>query len=67
MNGERCRDNPDGHGDRCHCGRRARWHVDCQVHGCANLCGIHARAIQRRSLYSAVFNPPNIIEPKETR
>jgi hypothetical protein len=56
--------DPATHGDRCFCGRTARWHVDCAIHGCANLCGIHARAIQRRSLWSAVFSPP--IHPKET-
>lgn len=50
----------------CFCGRRVRWHVDAgEVLGCANLCGIHARALQRRSLWSAVFSSP-IIHPKES-
>jgi hypothetical protein len=48
------------HGARCFCGRRARWHVDGGVQGCANLCGIHARVVQRRSLWSAVFSAPII-------
>lgn len=62
--------DPKIHGDRCArpgCGRRARWHVDCAIWGCANLCGIHARVIQRRSLYSAVFGDPIIIKRKKAR
>jgi hypothetical protein len=57
--------NPATHGRECFCGRRARWHVDCAVWGCANLCGIHARAAQRRSLYSAVFGRPIITNEQE--
>jgi hypothetical protein len=58
-------DFPDAHGARCFCGRRARWHVEAGVQGCGNFCGIHARVIQRRSLWSAVFNDPLIM--KENR
>lgn len=54
------------HASVCHCGRRARWHVDCAIFGCGNFCGIHARAIQRRSLWTAVFGDPIIIKEKET-
>lgn len=57
--------DPATHTDRCFCGRPARWHVDGGVQGCANLCGIHARVVQRRSLWSAVFSDPIIIR-KET-
>lgn len=58
MNGHH---HPDRHGETCWCGRRARWHVDCAIHGCANLCGIHARTIQRKSMFSAVFGSPIIV------
>lgn len=52
--------DPDQHRAVCYCGRPARWHVDCGRGCCANLCGIHARAAQRRSLWSAVFSAPII-------
>lgn len=59
------RHEPSNHGARCYCGRRARWHVDCWVVGCANLCGIHARVVQRQSLYTAIFGPPIVVDHEE--
>lgn len=60
--------DPDQHRRECFCGRAARWHVDAgEPGGCANLCGIHARAVQRRSLWSAVFGPPIVIENTPTK
>lgn len=53
---------PSTHGADCFCGRRARWHVSCWAFGCANLCGIHARAAQRRSLWSAIFSDPIVVD-----
>jgi len=35
-----------GHGDRCHCGRPAIWHV-MYGSGCGHVCGEHKRRIAR--------------------
>ena len=35
-----------GHGDRCHCGRPAIWHVS-YGSGCGHVCGEHKRRVTR--------------------
>lgn len=36
-----------GHGDRCHCGRPAKYHIN-YASGCGHVCGIHKQTILRK-------------------
>lgn len=43
----------EDHKATCHCGRKATKHVT-WLWGCGNVCGIHARSIQRKSVSARV-------------
>jgi hypothetical protein len=43
--------SPQEHGDRCHCGKPAKWHVR-WTFGCCHVCGIHKQRLERSALHA---------------